>query len=335
MTLETPIFLQAGSYSARALRRVVDATLNLGVVEEDDLLVAQRGAGANMTVDVAPGLVVVPAASASNGRYLCSNTATVSLTIGAAPGAGDGRIDLVVAKVRDAQYSGSDNDWQLLVVAGTADPSPVAPSTPAGSIALATVEVTDATTSVVDADITDLRPAARPVVSTDRDPASFSGPDGQIVVREIASAPDRVFVRSSGGVIEFVPRSAAAFVEATLPIQNLTDTEATWDVPVEANAPGAGNYAVLVRHTGIILSADHPPVERFIEISDDGGSTWAYRSDDLGSSGDTTEARFEKLVTDPTGTIQARVRINDTGAGGIHGQAGANGSLSLLVIPVS
>lgn len=340
MTLETPIFLQAGSYPARALRRLTEATLHLGVVNEGDLKVTQRGAGANMTVDVAAGLVVVPAASGSNGRYLCANTATVSLSIGAAPGAGDGRIDIVIAEVRDAQYAGADNDWQLLVVAGTADPSPTTPAVPAGAVALAAVTVTDATTSIVDAAIFDGRSYARPVVSTDRDPAYLTGPDGQIIVREVASAPDRVFVRSSGAAVELVPLTSMQFeLEDSLPIQNLTGTLAVWDAPIEVDAPGPGAYKVNVLHYGIVSStreiSSGITVSRFLEISTDGGATWPHQSVDFGGVTTTLYCPFEKRITDPTGAIQARVMVRDGGGGGTAGQAAAGGTLSLTVTPVS
>jgi hypothetical protein len=59
--------------------------------------------------------------------------------------------------VRDAFYSGANNDVIFNVVAGTPAGSPVAPATPANSIALATVAVAANASTIVTADITDVR----------------------------------------------------------------------------------------------------------------------------------------------------------------------------------
>jgi len=165
VTLEAPLFLQAGTYPAEAVRALVAAAFHPGVCGAGELAVTQRGAGANMTVDVAAGTILIPGATSQRGVYLCRSTATASVTIGAAPGAGDSRIDLVVAQVRDAAYSGSDNDWRITVVAGTPDPSPTAPAVPSGALALATVLVEDDTTSITDAAVTDRRRYARPAAA--------------------------------------------------------------------------------------------------------------------------------------------------------------------------
>jgi hypothetical protein len=59
--------------------------------------------------------------------------------------------------VRDAFYSGANNDVIFQVVAGTPAGSPVAPALPANSISLATVAVGAAVTQINTANITDTR----------------------------------------------------------------------------------------------------------------------------------------------------------------------------------
>ena len=60
MTLNDPIWLQNAVYSASEFRDVLEVFPNVGAVNVNDLKVSQRGAGANMSVDVAAGLGVIP-----------------------------------------------------------------------------------------------------------------------------------------------------------------------------------------------------------------------------------------------------------------------------------
>lgn len=130
-----------------------------GVVGGGDLLVAQRGAGANMSVDVAAGSAIAFGdENAQQGAYgALVNDATKNLVISAADPTNPRR-DLVVAKVQDAFYSGATNAWSLAVVVGTAAGSPVDPAMPNNGPALARVAVVAAAASIVNANITDLRP---------------------------------------------------------------------------------------------------------------------------------------------------------------------------------
>ncbi|KKL99729.1 hypothetical protein LCGC14_1811540, partial [marine sediment metagenome] len=98
--------------------------------------VSERGAGANMSVDVASGEVRV-----------ASTVATVSsgnLVIGAAD-ATDPRFDLVVV----------NNAGTKAITAGTADANPVFPSIPADSVVLAVVYIPANDTTIETAQITD------------------------------------------------------------------------------------------------------------------------------------------------------------------------------------
>jgi hypothetical protein len=90
------------------------------------------------------------------GVYTVFNDATTVATITAADFTNP-RIDLVCVTVRDAFYSGANNDVIFNVVAGTPAGSPVAPATPANSIALATVAVAANASTITTSDITDVR----------------------------------------------------------------------------------------------------------------------------------------------------------------------------------
>lgn len=97
----------------------------------------------------------------TQGIYYCYNdnsSGQVSLDIASA-NPSNPRIDVVVAQVEDAQYSGSNNDWKLAVVTGTAAASPTVPSLPANSLVLAYVWVPANATSISSGDLLDLRVA--------------------------------------------------------------------------------------------------------------------------------------------------------------------------------
>jgi hypothetical protein len=162
MTVVTPpLYLNVDStYTAASLGLPFRDLVAEGVVGATDLAVSERGAGANMSVDIAAGVCWVRGDDADDQpTYRCFNDATVNLAVTAADATND-RIDLVVAEVRDAAFSGVSTDWRLRVVTGTPAGSPSAPSTPDNAIVLAEVLVEANATEVEDADITDMRPLA-------------------------------------------------------------------------------------------------------------------------------------------------------------------------------
>ena len=172
MTLLSPSWLQNLSYSALQDRLIAMAALRPGIVELGDLLVSTRALGANMSVDIAPGTVVVKGTDVVNqGNYVCRSSALENRTIAAAPGAGQSRIDAVYARVRDGQASGgADNDWILAVQTGVAATtgSQVAPALPTSSVELARVTVASGTASITAFLISDRRAEALRRTSIDR-----------------------------------------------------------------------------------------------------------------------------------------------------------------------
>lgn len=144
--------------------------------------VSQRGAGANMSVDVAAGIACVMGDESSmQGLYGIANDATKNVTI-AASDPTNPRYDLIVCRVRDSFYSGSTNAWDLFVVQGTPAASPVDPTVPSNAITLARVTVNAGASSITNANITDLRPyvplGILPVNSARR-PGTLYGPYSQ------------------------------------------------------------------------------------------------------------------------------------------------------------
>jgi hypothetical protein len=110
-----------------------------------------------MSVRVASGWAAIVGTTTTNmGVYTIFNDAIDTLTITTADPTNP-RIDLVCATVRDAFYSGANNDVIFQVIAGTPAGSPVTPSLPANSISLATVAVGAAVTQINTANITDTR----------------------------------------------------------------------------------------------------------------------------------------------------------------------------------
>src|SRR5690606_9847479 len=133
------------------------------------------------------------------GVYLVGNDASVQLTIN--PSTTNPRRDLVVAQVRDDQYSShSDDVCELVVVYGTLAGAPVDHSVPEDALVLARVRVPTGVSAVISAaEIDDLRPRVvatggiTPVASL----AAWPSPQpGDVVWR---TDVERLAVRTSSG----------------------------------------------------------------------------------------------------------------------------------------
>lgn len=134
-----------------------------GVVLSGDLLVTERAAGANMSVDVAPGRCFIANSSyvvntANRTRFWgMLSDAVVNLPISTNT-SGSTRYDLIIAKINtgSAANAYATNVGTIEVVQGT--PGGGQPSTPNNSELLGVLEIPDGTTTqIVDADITDSR----------------------------------------------------------------------------------------------------------------------------------------------------------------------------------
>src|ERR1700745_388957 len=104
MTLEVPVWLQKGSYTAQADRTLVDNLFTAGVID------AQTAPGTNpppattglqatanattLAVDIAAGVCVIAGTDQTRqGKYVCRNTAVVTQALTARPASGNTRID--------------------------------------------------------------------------------------------------------------------------------------------------------------------------------------------------------------------------------------------------
>ena len=158
MTLRNPpSWLQNGSHPAENDRLTTQALwATTGIIGSSSLAVTANSP-VGMSVLIASGwAAIVGTTQANMGTYTIFNDATVTATIAAADPTNP-RIDRVVATVEDAYYTGSNNQVIFQVLTGTPAGSPVAPSTPANSISLATVQVSAGATTVVTGNITDTR----------------------------------------------------------------------------------------------------------------------------------------------------------------------------------
>jgi hypothetical protein len=123
---------------------------------------SQRAAGANMSVDIQPGRAMLLGNYTTNeGSYYLFSDAVENVVISTAPGAGQSRIDVVVAQVRN-QYvdTGSNSDFIFTTVVGTpaTTGSQVAPALGTNQFAICNVLIGPNVTSIVNANLTDRRP---------------------------------------------------------------------------------------------------------------------------------------------------------------------------------
>lgn len=238
MAVQTPPYaLQASSHSAELFRRAVTAACTgTGVISFPDLKVTQN-TGADLKCQVAAGQNLIPgtlgsatgmppnpnaqtaytgalANFTSQGVYYGFNDAAITALAFTSAHATLNRIDLVVATVQDAFYSGATNNWVIQVVTGTAAGSPVAPAIPANTLVLAEVSIAAAATAVVNANITDKRPFARFGLS-----ASNIQTNG-VVANEICTSSSAVDLATVGPTCAvIVPSSGIIQVSVTATIQ--------------------------------------------------------------------------------------------------------------------
>ena len=217
------------------------------------LAVTQNGSP-NMTVNVANGMIAVPGTEGtSQGQYICMAPTTTNLAITAAH-ATLPRIDIVVAKVEDAAYSGANNQWSLAVVTGTAAASPTAPAAPNNSITLATVAVAAAATQILNANITDTRPYSSV---------------GIIYVKDVASLPSPAM----GGMV--------AYVKSTGQLSTYNENTTTWQ-----NSSGAQFLQrVIFTSSSTFTKATYPGLRKvLVRVQGGGGAGGGAASPAAGNS---------------------------------------------------
>lgn len=142
------------------------------VVTKDNvgMSVVQRGAGANMSVDVNPGHCVISVPGDQRGSYVGVLDATKNIPISGSD-LTFGRIDSIYAVVTDSNYGDTTNIFETKVITGTPSATPARPPAPSNyAVWLADVTVDAGVTSIVNAKITDKRTYAAPMIATGRRP---------------------------------------------------------------------------------------------------------------------------------------------------------------------
>lgn len=336
MTLEPPLWMQNTDYDASEDRKIMMAFARPGVIGTNELKVTQRGAGANMSVDVAAGYVLIDYATASRGKALCYNTAAYNVAISAAPGGGNSRYDLIVAELTDTQYGDGADAWTLSVVAGTPSATPSVPATPAGAVALAEVFVGTSVSSITTANCADVRPYARSVTAADRRPAVAT--NGQVIIDS-----NGVVWTYAGSAWSHQPHASQFGTDSAIvgtdavpgpaAYSALTSSLATYATATVAQ-PDVGDVNVTASWVGesVCQSGTNAVAYVKVDISLDGGSTWTDGAG-IQSLSPTTLQPMPTIANavlsgTPTGSIQARVRAKETA-----GQSSILGQLTLTVTP--
>lgn len=145
-------------YPARQVRALVSELFTEGVLDLSggSLLVSERSAGANMSVDVAAGrCVVVGDEQADQETYLCVFDDATNLTVASAD-PDQARKDRVIVRVQDSAVSGTSDGPIREVLTGTVG-SGSAPAVPDSSISIAIVDVPAGANSITDNEIADDR----------------------------------------------------------------------------------------------------------------------------------------------------------------------------------
>ena len=214
MTRFTPLWQQAGSYPAN-----YDRALLAALWPVPGAIGAKAAAVSNtMNVSIPPGTLAVPLQSGQH-TALCRWDAAEVVTSPAAPAAGNSRIDIVVAQVRDPQLdAGVNNDFIFLVVAGTPTTgTPVQPATPTNAALVCSYTVPGGSANLNGVTVTDMRRGGGtvPVYASSAERTTFapSPPDGaQCVIggvtyiarngtwRTTGAAPDAVSYKANNSI---------------------------------------------------------------------------------------------------------------------------------------
>lgn len=186
---------------ARVDRMLIAALWDEGVMSAAALKVSQRAAGANFTVDVATGSIVITGDDQANqGNYLAKCTTLENIPISAAPGS-NSRYDIVVVRHHDTNAGGvgtsagqtttaiANYNSGISVIAGTAAASPTVPAVPNTCALIAVIgPITSATSSITNALIHDATTGTGPAEAAGaRRPAGRRTTPGEIVFQSAAS----------------------------------------------------------------------------------------------------------------------------------------------------
>lgn len=154
MALQTPLYLQSGSYSARIDRLSLLGLIveKQGVAGRNDLVLTASTPNA-MSVQIGSGTGIIKGSLISQqGHYVVTNIGAASVTIGTSHPSLP-RVDVVILRVKDAEVSGNENTATFEVVQGTPAAVPMPPTIPPMSINLGQVHVAAGATSISNSNI--------------------------------------------------------------------------------------------------------------------------------------------------------------------------------------
>lgn len=154
MTILTPLWMQNASYPARYDRQLIRQCFGDREMVFSGLLVQQRGAGANVSVDIGIGVCTIRGDDqADQGLYLVHNDAVFNQVMPAVPGTNK-RYDLISLRINDPQAGGPAGDNATFVITqGVASATPSVPATPTSAIPLATALRTAGDPAILNAHI--------------------------------------------------------------------------------------------------------------------------------------------------------------------------------------
>lgn len=176
MAKETPKWLQAGSYSARLDRHVIQELFRGKNRVMRGLQVTARAAGANFSVDISAGsCVVIGTTQADQGGYVCRSTGVENVVASATPAAA--RTDSIYLVVNDPNAGGpaGDNFTFTWVDGGAAAPN--------DALLLATVARTPGESAILAAAITDKRPLGEWSWTVGTGAPTAAAPEGDLYVQ--------------------------------------------------------------------------------------------------------------------------------------------------------
>lgn len=242
MALRTPpSWLQNGSHPAVNDRLTSTGILwrSAGVADFDAMAVSQSPTPA-MSVQISAGHALIAGTQATNqGFYIAYNDAATALTIATADPS-QPRIDRICIVVQDSFYSGANNQVIFQAVTGTPSGSPVPPAAPANSLTLAYIAVAANTTSIVNANITDLRTRAQ---FPDIQITAGNTAANTVLINGIATQTGKALrINDSTGSQKF-----AVGVDGTLTFQDGTTqtTAATYNPNLTINTQTGTTYTVV------------------------------------------------------------------------------------------
>lgn len=314
MALVTPLFLPTKTYPFQRLRdMLLELGLQEGVYGATDFKASQRAAGADRSVDVAPGaLLLVGDDTSRQGAYKHYNDGDVNVP--ATPNtSGTDRVDQLVLQNYDSSILGSSDTPLLMILAGT----PTAGcqvSTPGGAgyragaaalpnsaVRLAEWVAPNAYTQITTAMIVDRRPAARGAYSRIR---SISGG---------VSTQSTSFVEVGGGLSPppVRQRVECGGLPVNLRIRGRLQTWSNTTVYLQPWADGATIESVTDWQIVPQIASVDWPVDLEYEYAPSVGShlfSWAWRS--TGGTG-ANFVSFQSAVGTPLdGVVEELVSAN-------------------------